>query len=631
VSQDDGDAPAVPAGASPLTAEAGPADIPADTTAQPPGPVLEPAPEQAPRQVTRLRPWPREVLVLAGFLAAGVLVTWPRATYLTGRLPFNTDQAEYVWNMWWVAHQVTHLGNPWSTSYLAAPVGIQLGFDTLTPLLGLVMTPVTLLFGPSASYNLLAILIPGLAGYAMHRAARLWLPPLGSVAAGAFFGLSGALAFQVWFHEHTAAGCIFLPLALEAAVRLRRRPAIRTGVFLGVVLGASMLVDQELALLVVGVAVLALAGWLLRGPGAAGLRGTVVAAVTAVVVASPQLASMAQGLSQGHANPAPDEYVKFAGELPSLFAPSPRLAQYGFTGLAHIYHQHTPTEALATFGTVLTILGLIGLAVGWRRHGTKALGLLWAACAILALGPTIDIAGHQFAPLPVNVGGTRMSLLMPYTWMTRLPGLASFREADRFTLLGLVAAAVLGGAAVEWLFRKWRPLLAAVVLLAALEAGWPYPISPTTTTTALPALDRPIAADHSGSLVVDVPFGIYGIPQYGKRPPEFSLVLATEDGHPLADSYTSWVPRETIRGIRGHAFYADLVAARAGRPVTPAMVAAARRDLPGLHVGWVLVWPRRWMQGTRKADYPAILHFLAETGFHYDYKASGVTVYRPAP
>jgi hypothetical protein len=37
------------------------------------------------------------------------------------------------------------------------------------------------------------------------------------------------------------------------------------------------------------------------------------------------------------------------------------------------------------------------------------------------------------------------------------------------------------------------------------------------------------------------------------------------------------------------------------------------------------------MQGTRKADYPAILHFLAETGFHYDYKASGVTVYRPAP
>jgi len=35
------------------------------------------------------------------------------------------------------------------------------------------MFPVTLAFGPSAAYNLLNILLPGLACYAMYRAARL--------------------------------------------------------------------------------------------------------------------------------------------------------------------------------------------------------------------------------------------------------------------------------------------------------------------------------------------------------------------------------------------------------------------------------------------------------------------------
>ena len=125
------------------------------------------------------RPWARELAVLAGFLAAGVAVTWPLATYLTGRLPASRDVAIYVWDLWWVAHQVVHLQNPWSTTYLAAPVGLQLGYHTLVPLLGAVMIPVTLAFGPSAAYNLLLIVLPGLACYAMYRAARLWLPDPG--------------------------------------------------------------------------------------------------------------------------------------------------------------------------------------------------------------------------------------------------------------------------------------------------------------------------------------------------------------------------------------------------------------------------------------------------------------------
>ena len=47
--------------------------------------------------------------------------------------------------------------------------------------------------------------------------------------------------------------------------------------------------------------------------------------------------------------------------------------------------------------------------------------------------------------------GARVSAIMPFTWFVQLPGLAGFREATRFGMLGLVPAALLAGAGVEWL------------------------------------------------------------------------------------------------------------------------------------------------------------------------------------
>src|SRR5262245_33435622 len=106
---------------------------------------------------SRVRPFPsrvrpslpavaRQLGLLACCLAVGVAVTWPRAAYLAGSLPSTRDAAAYVWGFWWVARQLTHLGNPWATSYLAAPVGTRLAYHTLMPLPGALMTPVTLTF-----------------------------------------------------------------------------------------------------------------------------------------------------------------------------------------------------------------------------------------------------------------------------------------------------------------------------------------------------------------------------------------------------------------------------------------------------------------------------------------------------
>ena len=586
------------------------------------------------------RPVARHLALIVIYLAAGIAATWPNASYLTGhQLPAVRDIAGYVWYLWWTAHQIVHLGNPWFTDHMAAPAGIQLGFTTTMPLAGLIMTPVTLIFGPAVAYSLLTIVLPGLLCYVMYRAARLWLAEPGAIAAGAFFGLSSMLAWQVWFHLNIALGTLFLPMALEAAVRLRRRPGLRQGVILGVVLGASVLVNQESAVMAVLLAAAVLLPWLIRHPRAVRLRALGAGAAVAVVVASPQLIAMAQQAAAGGASVGPHTLAhtgkSYGVGLYDLFAPTQRVADFGLTSLAAAAGAAGGRigEGMPMFGLVLTVLALFGLAVSWRRRSAWLLAALWLACAWLALGATLYVGRKWHVPFLSQWNGERVSLIMPYTWFMRVPWLSDLREADRFALLGLVAAALLAGAAVDWLWRHARPVVIVVAALAVLEAGWSgganVPDGPKIgiMPTALPALDRPIAADHSRSIVVDVPFGLRGgIPLYGGQFAAQSLVLATSDGHPRAVSYTSWIPAATLRGIKKHPFYTLLVSSSnyvAGQPVvlhaTPSELAAARRDARRLGIGWVLVWSKN----------PLEARYLTETGFRLDYRADGAAVYRP--
>jgi 4-amino-4-deoxy-L-arabinose transferase-like glycosyltransferase len=569
--------------------------------------------------------------VLAGYLVAGIVASWPRATYLVeGKLPATRDAGSYVWDFWWVAHQVAHLSNPWFTRAIDAPVGTQLGLHALMPLPGVLLAPVTFLFGPSASYNLLSIALPGLLCYAAYRVARLWLPSqTGAIAAGAFFGLSSMLVWRSWYHLNLAAGELFIPIALEAAVRLTRRPGWRQAVILGVVLGAAVLTDQEIAVLVIIAAVLALLAWLLWPPlRLAKLRAAALAAVVTVVLASPQLAAIVQQVRSGGATTPPvtlaKNYIKYSARLPGIIAPSPQISHFGLGHLGFIYTGPTK-DGIPSFGLVLTILAVLGVLAGWRRRSTWLLALLWLGCAALALGPVLRIGGHLYAPAPEVLGGRNLSRLMPFTWFAKLPGLSGFREPDRIMMLGILPAALLAGAVVDWLRYHFAPAIVVVAALAVLEAGWSGNANIGTMHTALPAVDRPIAADHSGSIVVDVPFGIRGGTYgYGLGFDPEAQVLATADGHPRSVGYISRVPRPTINGIRRHPFYAQLAARQhQGGHSTASRLAAARADARRMHIGWALVWVWNGHGANR-----AVLPYLRAVGFRFAYQADGVSVYR---
>jgi hypothetical protein len=435
-------------------------------------------------------------------------------------------------------------------------------------------------------------------------------------------------------------------------------------------MGAAVLTDQESAVLAAIVTGLTLLPWLVRRPSWAKLWPAALAVVIGTVLASPQLLVMAQEAVFAHARGglAIDphllavSYKQYGIGLPGMFTPTPRVADFGLDSLAGPFLHGRDNEGLPMFGTVLTVLALLGLAVSWRRRSAWLLAALWAGCAVLALGTSLWIGKHQYLPLAQTWHGVRVSGLMPYTWFVRIPGLASFREADRLAILGLVPAALLAGAAVNWLRYHARPLLVVVLALGILEAGYSGNAKVRSMPTSYPKVDARIAADPSRSIVVDIPFGMRGgIPVYGSPFFAKALVMATADGHPRAIAYTSRAPEYAISAIEAHPFYRYLNLMQHQRPIvcpwalpapgtlrpghqeqatgcpvtvgvtpltklklSPAQLAAAKRDASRLNIGWAVVWKRNIsISGF-------VLAYLKATGFTWAYRDGNVLVYRHA-
>jgi hypothetical protein len=586
--------------------------------------------------------------VLASYLTAGIAVNWTRALYLIhDQVPWSRDTGLYIWDFWWMARSVSHLTSPYYSYLQAAPVGVPLAYHTMMPLPGALMTPVTRIYGPAFTLNLLTVLAPGLTAYTMYRAARLWLPTqTGAIAAGAFFGLSTIVTWNDALEAQLMLGGIFIPVALEAAVRLGRRPNWRQAAVLGVVMAAVLLTDQESAILAGFLATLALLPWLARLPSRGGDawlvkgRAVVISGAVFVLIGSPQLLAMYQ---QGKAGDVTvpsgvlaTDIAHSGATLQQIFAPSPRVGFFGLTGLQHYYDTSGPLNlAIVSYGVVVTALALLGLAVCWRRHGTRPLALLWAGATLLAMGTTFGVSTSTgFVPLAQMWHGIRVSLLMPYTWLVRIPAFSSFREANRITELGMVAAALLAAAAVDWLHRRFAPAALLAVALAVFEMG---SAGATTALIAMPAgmpaLDAPIKADHSSSIVVDIPAGVRSavpLPGQGDQFNPEAQVLAAGDGHPRMIAYVSRMSISYLNRINAHPFYRyllelqrddhkDFINALFGRrDQGSAELTAARLDAHRMNVGWAIMWSRE----------EVYQRYLTAVGFRFAYRADGIPVYR---
>jgi hypothetical protein len=134
------------------------------------------------------------------------------------------------------------------------PGGFNLLDDTSVPAIGLVMTPVTWLFGPVVSFNVISTLIPALTALSMFWFLQRWVrwPPAAFVG-GLLYGFSALVIVQLAFGWLNLACLALLPLLVgcldELFIRQKVRPA-PIGVALAVLVAVEFFISTEAVLIV---------------------------------------------------------------------------------------------------------------------------------------------------------------------------------------------------------------------------------------------------------------------------------------------------------------------------------------------------------------------------------------------
>ena len=110
--------------------------------------------------------WHGGVLLFYTLLAGGL--TWPLLRHFTTHAPGDgIDDPSLIWNLWWIKARLDEQLNfdNFHVDWMFHPININLGFYTLTPLNGLISTPLQLAFGLIVANNLVLLSSFVLGGY----------------------------------------------------------------------------------------------------------------------------------------------------------------------------------------------------------------------------------------------------------------------------------------------------------------------------------------------------------------------------------------------------------------------------------------------------------------------------------
>jgi len=154
----------------------------------------------------------------------------------------------FAWFLRWTPFAVGRRISPFFSDYLNHPDGINLMWNTWVPLPGLLLSPLTLTFGPVLTLNVLLTLAYGLSAWSAYLAIRRYVPNHGAAAVGGL--VYGFSPVTIAHSHHLNLILVFLlpwllVLVDEILVRQRRSPTW-LGVALGVVAAAQVLTGEEL-------------------------------------------------------------------------------------------------------------------------------------------------------------------------------------------------------------------------------------------------------------------------------------------------------------------------------------------------------------------------------------------------
>jgi hypothetical protein len=442
--------------------------------------------------------------VAAVYLALSVLANrgaWTQGIAHSIQTAGGNDVPEEIWFLAQTPWVLLHGHNPFVNNWLNAPVGVNLMDNTTMPLLGIVGLPITLLFGPIATYNVLidvAIFASALSFFVMARRFVTWWPA--AFVGGLAYGFSP-------FTAATGNGHLFLlfqavpPLVIYFVDRCLRPPATSpwwSGVAVGLCFVTQFYISTEAFASLVVMTCIALVvggGYVLVKHVALDRRRLLTLAGCAVVITALGVGYGAWVAVAGphHITGPAQPATAIAGvTIDPVGLVVPTLDQrftLGHTALGNSLValrdpnwnivDDSPVENGSYVGVPL-LIALVVAAIMLRRKRLALFCTVMAAAAlVLSLGSHLHVDGH------------RTGVPLPFIVIEHLPLLNSSIAARWVTYFWLFAALLLAllldavytsVAANERLGRAGAMAtsgIVALVVLLPLVPAWPYAAAPS--------------------------------------------------------------------------------------------------------------------------------------------------------
>ncbi len=449
--------------------------------------------------------WLGHGVPLLAYAALSVGLSWPTVQHFTTSIPSDgVDARHQLWQLWHVQQAV--LGNQplFYAPLLYYPLGATLLTHASGPIPGLLALPFWA-WGPEAAYNGALLVSHWLTGYSMYLLARslgfesgvalfagvvLMTAPIRLVATlgqleKVFLGLLplGLLtlhralnpAHSPWWTMATA--LVLLLTLLHSGYQF-----VYAGLSLGFFLIASLLSAGRAQVRRLWRRGLILAGATLIMVGPLLLAIVTAARDPAIAVDRVHLASYLQpDLIQFL---VPHSWSLLFGLMTAPFFDS------------EIHWDMDKEVYVSWIGMVLCLVALIR---GDKR--ARCWILFLSLCVLLALGPSLKILGRDY------LAESGMPIVLPYAFLTALPGFEFMRSPGRFMLIGAVGLGISASFGLAYLIQRlprWRGPITAVVIATILVESWPQPW-PEERLRPVPEFYRQIAREDELYGVLDLP------------------------------------------------------------------------------------------------------------------------------
>jgi len=443
--------------------------------------------------------------VAGAFFVTARLWVNPTGRYQVGD-PQDADQA--TWFVRYAATAVRHFRLPaLETMAMNAPHGVNLMWNTSFLLPGIVVSPITLLFGPQVALTALLVIGFAASAAAMFYVLRHWnASVLAAGLGGALYGFSPALIDSGIGH-YALVLAMLLPLIVDRVLRLAvgHGSPVRNGIWLGLLVAAQFFISEESLVDAVIAILILLAAMALSRPRAVLARirpmlaGLATAAAIAFVLCARGLWVQFHGVStKGAAATVIINYqhvLTNLGTLPYSFvnpASTVLLHTHGTGVIANNYPQPMP-EYLAYLGVPMIILLLVAIVYFWRHLPIRVAGV---TCILLEW---LGMGSKQMRTGVVTLPG----FLLPWRLLEHLPVIGGM-VPDRLCILADAGAAAVLAFSLDLarrgqvpLFARWRhgagiaTALAVFALLPMVPAPYdtfpatPLPVGWRATFTAL--------------------------------------------------------------------------------------------------------------------------------------------------